>query len=224
MGNYIYEVIKIKYVREGYLPDLPYHLISDNELYDAFLSYNSDSQSYSGYFTHIYTAPIDTSLLDKYTTLIEAIYRHLCIAKGLADHTLIEYGSNDEISIKDEYLVSSGMVKALNPNREIAVDNYEFVGLPDWIYAYMLGNVISNNSDDEMDYADLLKSFNTESYDIMQQQCYIVSSGWIQKMPESYLVYHQSDNHPVILRPATIFGEPHIIKAIRVEEASRGIV
>ena len=53
LNSYIYNLIKIKYIREGYLPDLPYHLISDNEMYDAFLSYNEEQDTFSGYFTAV---------------------------------------------------------------------------------------------------------------------------------------------------------------------------
>ena len=35
--SYIHDIIKIKYVREGWLPNWPYHLISDQEMCDAFL-------------------------------------------------------------------------------------------------------------------------------------------------------------------------------------------
>ena len=36
--SFVHDVIKIKYAREGYLPDLPYHLISDEEMCDAFIN------------------------------------------------------------------------------------------------------------------------------------------------------------------------------------------
>ena len=219
LSNYIYDLVKIKYIREGYLPDLPYHLVSDNELYDAFLSYNSETDTYSGYFTAVYSAPTDAILKGYYDTLVNAIYRHLCIAKGLANRSLIEYGTGAEIKITDPYLVNSGMIESINPTKPISNINYTFMGLPNWIYAYMLGNTISDKSDDEQDYEDLLKTLGVKKLPDMEYQCYKISDGWLKKLPDNLLVYNKE-----VLRPKTIFGEPHIIKAIRVDEAGRGAV
>ena len=41
----IHDAIKIKYIELGYLPDTPYHLISDAEMCDAFL--HRDTEGYS---------------------------------------------------------------------------------------------------------------------------------------------------------------------------------
>jgi hypothetical protein len=217
ISNYIYDLVKIKYIREGYLPDLPYHLVSNNEMYEAFLSYDTETDTYKGYFTEIYPAPTDSVLLGYYNLLIRAIYRHLCIARGLETHSLKEYGTDNTIVITDPYLVSSGMVKPITTNKPISATNYTFLGLPNWVYAYMLGNVISDRSDDEMDYEDLLTTFNVKNFVDMQYDCYKVSKGWLQKLPDT-LIYYNTE----LIRPASIFGEPHIIKAIRLDEASRG--
>ena len=217
ISNYIYDLVKIKYIREGYLPDLPYHLVSNNEMYEAFLSYDTKTNTYKGYFTEIYPAPTDSVLLRHYNILIKAIYRHLCIAKGLETHSLKEYDTDETIVITDSYLVSSGMIKPITASKSVSATNYTFLGLPNWIYAYMLGNVISDRSDDEMDYEDLLKTFNVKNFVDMQYDCYKVSKGWLQKLPDS-LIYYNAE----LIRPASIFGEPHIIKAIRLDEASRG--
>ncbi len=32
-----HDIIKIQYSREGYLPDYPYHMISDREMFNAFI-------------------------------------------------------------------------------------------------------------------------------------------------------------------------------------------
>ena len=56
--TFIHNNIKIKYVNLGYLPNWPYHLISDEEMFDAFMSnvvidksecrYDETSKSYVG--------------------------------------------------------------------------------------------------------------------------------------------------------------------------------
>lgn len=47
---HIHNIIKIMYVNMGYLPDYPYHLISDAEMFDAFLKED-------GFFSTYYPCP-----------------------------------------------------------------------------------------------------------------------------------------------------------------------
>lgn len=35
--SFVHDIVKIKYSDEGYLPYYPYHLISDEEMIDAFI-------------------------------------------------------------------------------------------------------------------------------------------------------------------------------------------
>ena len=58
----IHDIIKIRYVMEGYLPDYPYHLISDDEMFDAFF-YND-----TNYFDINYPCP-NVEFLEKYQNL-----------------------------------------------------------------------------------------------------------------------------------------------------------
>lgn len=218
LNSYIYNLIKIKYIREGYLPDLPYHLISDNEMYDAFLSYNEEQDTFSGYFTAVYPAPSDSILLSIYEVLIYAIYRHICIAKGLESHSLKEYHTGDTIKLTDSYLTTSGMISTLSASKPISATNYTFLGLPNWVYSYMLGNTVSDHSDDVRDYADLLKSLGVQTITDMQYACLDISTGWLQKLPDDSLFYDGT-----CVRPPTIFGEPHVLKAIRIKETNLGV-
>ena len=84
---FIHDIIKIKLSREGYLPDYPYHLISDEEMFDAFFPYKYDENDvlsgYSdfmaakiNYFRDNYPL-IDESLEDKYKDLVTAIAWHI---------------------------------------------------------------------------------------------------------------------------------------------------
>lgn len=62
----MHTVIKIRYISEGYLPNIPYHLISDDEMFDAFI-FNDIN-----YFD--YTYPLeDATILDIYTGLKRGI-------------------------------------------------------------------------------------------------------------------------------------------------------
>ena len=50
---FIHDFIKIMYTDMGYLPNYPYYLISDEEMFDAFLR---DDQ---GFFNDYYPCPAD---------------------------------------------------------------------------------------------------------------------------------------------------------------------
>lgn len=163
--NLVHTLIKIKYVREGYLPDWPYHLISESEMCQAFLRE-------SGYFYTNYPC-LDSTLLSIYTTLYDYI--------------------RDTIQ------------QALNSKN----DEFE---LPNWIYSYMLGNVISINSN-KLDIHDLLVMLNADNIDdewtpLASRLCYQVSTAWLGK----------TQGNP-IERPPTIFGEMHVIKSLRLDNA-----
>jgi len=66
----IHDIIKIRYVQEGYLPDYPYHLISDDEMFDAFF-YND-----TNYFDMNYPCP-NKDFQQKYQNLKTWIHYHI---------------------------------------------------------------------------------------------------------------------------------------------------
>ena len=70
--NFISNTIKIMYVNLGYLPNYPYHMISDKEMIDAFIKEN-------GYFDAMYPCPGD-SVKSEYKKLRD------CIEAILADY------------------------------------------------------------------------------------------------------------------------------------------
>ena len=84
--------------------------------------------------------------------------------------------------------------------------------LPDWIYSYMINSVISVNSPIP-DIHDLLVMLGVDNIDDIftaeaQLECYIVSKEWLAKIP-GVAMQHRSP---------TIFGEPHVIKSLRLSE------
>ena len=85
------------------------------------------------------------------------------------------------------------------------------IPLPIWVYSYMIGSVISVNSDqkDIHDLLVLLGKDNPEDEFTVQaaRQCYEISKAWISKYPTP------DDETP---RPPTIFGEPIVIKSLRL--------
>lgn len=146
--------------------DYPYHLISDEEMFDAFIK---DSEEC--FFTSYYPCQYE-EFRDVYDNLISAMKYHI-----------------------SQYL-----------NEEINTD------IPDWVYSYMLGAVIGPNSD-QLERHYLLTMLNLDNIDDKftlksQKSIYDVSKQWLLK----------TRKYDETIRPATIFGEPHVIKSLRVSE------
>lgn len=159
---FTHDIIKIKYIDEGYLPNYPYHMISDKEMIDAFLSEE-------GYFNSNYPC-IDESLEERYNLLREAISFHL-----------------------NQY-------------------NQDSTPVPSWVYTYMLGNTLGPFSDEaEISYlCELLHLPDSSEFTLeIAENCYSVSEEWIKKLPNKGA-----------MRPPTIFGEPHVLKSLRLEDVN----
>lgn len=179
------DLIKIKLVDLGYLKDYPYHLISDEEMCDAFISPNSDE----GYFFDAYPL-ISTSgdIVAAYSDLIATIRYYI------------------------------------NELKQSTSSDYT---LPDWIQSYMLGEVVSVNSD-YRDIHDLINPLNVDNIDDIftveaQEACYRSSKIWIGKLDKHTLVdtkgnpiVNSSTGNVLTSRPVTIFGEPHVLKYVRL--------
>lgn len=177
-----HDVIKIRLSRAGYLPDYPPHLISDEEMCDAFLpytyetadptsGYDASMEAELNYFRDTYPL-IHPQLTEEYKTLVSEIAYHL----------------NNLKTSKD--------------------DTYE---LPDWVYSYMLGSTLTvGSSQKDLHYLFVMLGtdnlFDEFNYDCARA-CYAESEEWLGKLPDS------AREH----RPPTIFGEPHVIKSLRLK-------
>jgi len=80
----VYDTIKIRYVREGYLPNWPYHLTSDEEMCDAFMRFevnpDTDEEIGKGFFFD-YFPLLGPSLKESYNVLVAAIRVHIELLK-----------------------------------------------------------------------------------------------------------------------------------------------
>jgi len=194
----IHDIIKIKYTRLGYLPNYPYHLISDAEMFDAFinLSGTDDSSGSSDYVERFFT--------DYYPN---PFYEEDIIYVG---------PSGKQISLSGEYnRLKQYIITTINDYlSHLGTSDQDNYTIPEWIYTYMLGEVIYNrpgNSDsfEYLDMLDLLTLFdsNNISNEMTPQIC--------------KLCYEQSTKYISTLttgiRPPTVFGEPHVIKQLRLE-------
>ena len=161
---FIHDIIKIYYVNEGYLPNYPYHLTTDKEMFDAFIRDD-------GYFANTYPCPTE-ELQDAYDTLREYIASRI-----------------------DSFL-----------NEQVEV--------PAWIYSYMIGAVVGPESS-KSDLGDLYTLTGLEATTgepeftaDLATECYAISSGWLKKQISASAQ-----------RPATMFGEPHVFKSLRLAQA-----
>ena len=187
MSVMVHDIIKIKYAAEGYLPNYPPHLISDDEMCDSFMKYPEDDSKSGDELWQMFLED-DTPMVfkDNYPLLnpaLESVYREL--VENIAYH-LFEF--------------------------KHSLDDKRY--LPDWVYSYMINAVISVNSN-MMDIHDLLVMLGVDNIDDIftpaaQLECYIVSKDWLAKTPGIVLGH----------RSPTIFGEPHVIKALRLSEVN----
>lgn len=165
--TFIHDIIKIKYSDDGYLPNYPYHLISDKEMIDAFI------HNESNYFDDHYQCDVP-ELQDAYTALKNDIEYHL-----------------------SKYMETEGK----HP-------------IPIWVYSYMIGSSICEESPQEDKHA-LLESLNLDNtYDEITDEAfssiYNVSKQCLAKLPQDKLDHR----HP------TMFGEPHVLRSLRIMKSS----
>lgn len=165
MNIFTHDLIKIKFINEGYLPNYPYYLISIPEMCDAFLPSVDDDTCF---FASNYPL-VTKELADEYYELKSNLFAHVSKLKS------------GEVSY-----------------------------LPDWVYSYMLGSVISVNSP-ELDIYDLAELIGVKSADAelspeICKECYKISKQWLAKVPD----YKKVDRSP------SMFGELHVLKYLRL--------
>lgn len=234
---FIHDTIKIEYIRQGYLPDYPYHLISDKEMFDAFIV---DELVVDQDFA-MKIKQGDSSLWELPRNYI-ALYG-LASFEFIPDgdtQSLVIRGSRDKLSQFNQ-LVGLDCKCKLSPDCYFAatypllydslsdayeklvdsiyyhIENYltsfdidSNATLPNWIYSYMNGSVIGVNSS-QPDIHDLLVLLNLDNLDDVFTEkichsCLEISEKWVSKLPPSKNV----------MRPPTMYGEPHVIKSLRI--------
>lgn len=166
------DLVKIKYSEEGYLPDYPYHLISNEEMLKAFVL------SDNCFFDDWYPLPCE--------------------------------------SLEKEYLNLKGCIQSCCEQACKSSDAY----VPDWVYSYMLGNAV-NVMSGQKDVHDLLVLLNLDNvYDEFNERIYQSIFDVSVKCLGSTKLRESLQGDAPSLRPPTMFGEPHIIKYLRLEQVN----
>lgn len=201
---FIHDIIKIKFTREGYLPDYPYHLISDEEMCDAFLKLPDDIQEYI-------TPDFFGITLDQTKTTVDWYQSYLNDTTSVA-YFKDNYPLIDE-SINDYYknLLNRIFYELQQFKNDVNDDRI----LPNWIYSYMLGVCIGPTSD-KLDIHDMISAMGVDNLEDDYTvdcaiECLKISYAWLKK-----IIVSQGD----VVRPPTMFGEPHVLKAIRLDQES----
>ena len=264
-SNLLHDLIKIKYINEGYLPNTPYHQISDNEMIRAFLSTedesgfpvteydeeypvfitprNFDKLGLNGYFIDTYPCPsrddedIFQSYIDLLNSIIYATYNYKTggvgdvnqdgvlnytdimlirrVVAGLDVFTPEEWAIADvdgdgDVTMKDvlilRKLIKFGHVDSGDKHYDVTD-----IILPNWVYPYMFGNAVGQYSSipDKHDLLVMLGTDNTyDEYDEKSAKaCLATSREYLNRIGNN-------------LRAPTMFGEPHVIKALRLKESN----
>lgn len=87
--------------------------------------------------------------------------------------------------------------------------------IPDWIYSYMLFSCIAYQSSElDVDYLNTLLGLDITKGEpeftlATARGCYNISSAWLKKQP------NRTTN-----RPPSMFGEPHVVKSLRLDQAN----
>lgn len=198
MSTFINDIAKIALVRLGYLPDYPYHLISNEELADAFFTTKSLPDS----------SELDTTYVND-SDMFHTVYYLPMTWAGLEEPYQLLHDTIRQIVFTWKQL-QKGSVST----KEISVAGITYTidaaELPEWIYSYMFSIVITETSP-ILDIHDLLvlldkDNINDEFTLDAAQKCYEVSQKWVVRVVGGKR------------RPATIFGEPHVVKSLRLQQ------
>lgn len=187
----LHDIIKIQFIRSGYLLNYPPHLISDEEMLTAFLKY-----------------PTDDSLSDneKWDLFMSDEIR--CMFK---DYYPLVPDSNGVISEELKSAYKKLVTNILYHITTYMSDLSNTYVIPNWVYSYMNQATLSVNSS-QQDLHDLLVALKVDNPDDIftsdvQIRCYNISKQWLSKLPPSELLH----------RSPTMFGAPHVLKFLRLQ-------
>lgn len=195
----IHDIIKIKYVKLGYFTkNYPYHMISDEEMFNAFIDLGNEDFNKT------------TTVIDPDTRFFDSYYPN-----PFAEEDMYYEKKNAMGEVVAKVSLSSEYGRLVSYIKERINDYLAYCDtmvasehqLPAWIYTYMLGEVVYQQSDyyDVFDILAMLKCSNLDNEFTPSAcaACYVTSLGYISTLTKGS-------------RPPTVFGEPHVIKQLRL--------
>lgn len=191
----IHDILKIKYVKMGFIQkNYPYHLISDEEMFNAFIDLGTGFTS---------------SLIDPNIHFFDIYYPNPFADKDAAGRII----PPKDQSLMPYYLAYGKLVTDIKERINAYLAHYGEADtadyeVPDWVYTYMLGEVVYQQSEylDIQDTLDLLGCSNLDNIFTREAciKCYTISSNYVSTLTSG-------------VRRPTVFGEPHVIKRLRME-------
>lgn len=234
---FIHDIIKIEYIRQGYLPDFPYHLISDEEMFNAFIvdelkvTKEEALKIKKGQST-LWDAPktyINLYKLASFEFITEGTEQMLVIRGSRSK--LAEFNESVGLNCKCElspecYFATNypllydkfdseytSLVEAIYYHIQAhldSADSIDVIAVPDWIYSYMHGSVVGPNSS-EIDVHYLLGLLNLDNLEGEFTEKVCSSCLEISSKWVKKLPPSKST-----MRPPAMFGELHVIKSLRI--------
>lgn len=197
------DAVKIHFVEEGYLKNIPYHLISDDEMLSAFIS-----------VPYVEVSPEESDAHPEYVVKDGHYECNGYPVYNLSKRGSVSYFHDNypcvDPSMEEKYeTLISGILNAIHDFRQGIIE-----GIPDYIYSYMLDSTIGPSSS-AIDIHDCLTLMNLDNLEdefnlAASNTCYKLSVQWLRKQ-----------NHKALYnRPPTIFAEPHVIKSLRLMQSS----
>ena len=206
----IHDVIKIRMIDLGYLPDYPYHLISDFEMCNAFIDIEhceliSNNSVLDIAFHPIYDS-VNSQIVDslKFEDIVPNVVHNT--SDRITENKLFDdYYPLEDSTFESEY---NTLVEQIRYQLLLFTNNF-ITQLPDWVYSYMIGSAISNSSD-VIDIEDLYRLSNLPVADTFDSKLYRAC------LESSENQIHRTGED----RAPTLFGEPMVIKELRTHQTS----
>ena len=204
----VHDILKIRYSDDGYLINYPPHLISEEEMFDAFMNASGE-----GYFTDNYPYMLEAEQADNYNQLVLSIMSYIFLYE-LFDETIPDwvysYMLGETISINNDKLDIHDLSVALHtPNVEDAFTDACSAA------CFSVSTAWIGNS-------------QTNIIDLTKYDSDILNSKFIPKLQSIELLYpvdnervlydvYVKNERKIYARPATMFGEPHVLKSLRLK-------
>ena len=210
----VHDVIKIRLVEDGYLPNYPYHMMSDREMIAAFMGTDG-----AGYFQENYKC------LDRTNDVLKIMYYQLVlsVAYYAAMYQVAEQEIPDWVysyMLGSTISTNSGSldIHDLNASLHTENDSDEFtlassvacLNVSAAYIGYALANqrtAIPLEGEKKQAVEDFFKSIVIDKDETSEEVTDITL----------YDIYHNTGDM-VYIRPITMFGEPHVLKSLRLRQ------
>lgn len=200
------DIVKIHFSEAGYLPQYRPAQISDKEMCDAFLSYPNSKYVDSAGVVHTRT---DDERWELYLNdASPSVFKDNYSVQSIVGFSSAEPDVQSVLTSAYRVLVE-GLVHQLDTYKASVDDNKV---LPNWVYSYMLCSTLTYTSP-TLELHDLQSLMNTQKHSdvfdtVTALNCYECSKVWVSRHAQRGA------------RCPTIFGEPHVLKYLRLKSAA----